>query len=115
MIEPTDAEQERWVLPAIAAVKAGRSAEAGPWLDAMLQALAGRGAAKVLLACTELPVVLSVAPSARGPMCIDTTRALARATVAHWRACAAAAVKPPDPFPAARRAAMSQPTPRRDR
>ncbi|MEP7056747.1 MAG: amino acid racemase [Caldimonas sp.] len=94
VIEPTDAEQDRWVLPAIAAVKAGRSTQAGPWLDAVLQALAERGAAKVLLACTELPVVLSVAPSARAGMCIDTTRALARATVVHWRACEAAAAVP---------------------
>jgi aspartate racemase len=83
--EPTADELERAVLPAIAAVKAGRLAEAGDFLDEVLGALARRGATHVLLACTELPLALAASRHPAPAICIDTNRALARATVAHWR------------------------------
>ncbi len=85
VVEPSEAEQDRWLQPAIAAVKAGQLAQAGEWLDAMLYALAERGVGHILLACTELPAALAATRSTRAALCIDTTRALARATVAHWR------------------------------
>lgn len=82
--EPTADELERTVLPAIAAVKAGNLPTAGDLLNDVLGALARRGAAHVVLACTELPLALAARRPAFPVICIDTNRALARATVAHW-------------------------------
>jgi aspartate racemase len=90
-ITPTEDELERHVLPAIAAVKAGRVAEASPWLAIALDALARRGARQVVLACTELPLALAAATTASPVACVDTNRALARATVMHWRAASSSA------------------------
>ena len=82
---PTDDELELSLLPAIAAVKAGRVAQAGPLMLAALHAMARRGATHILLACTELPIALAATASSVPVHCIDTTRVLAQATVAHWR------------------------------
>ncbi len=82
---PTDAELDQWLLPAIAAVKAGRIARAGELFDVALDAFARRGAKRVLLACTELPIALTAAKSSQRDHCIDPSRALARVTVAYWR------------------------------
>jgi aspartate racemase len=82
---PTDAELDQWLLPAIAAVKAGRIARAGELFDAALDSFARRGAKRVLLACTELPIALTAAKSVERDQCIDPSRALARVTVAYWR------------------------------
>ena len=70
------------VLPAIALVKRDRAAEAGPLLQRAVEHLVAAGAARVLLACTELPVALAAAPH---PACIDATEALARSCLAWWR------------------------------
>ncbi len=48
--------------------------------------LLGRGAAAVLLACTEVPVALDAIDSPVRAHCVDTTAALARACVSAWRA-----------------------------
>jgi aspartate racemase len=82
---PTDDELERAVLPAIAAVKAGRTLQAADLLGDALDALLLRGATCVVLACTELPLALEAAHHRSLGICIDTNRALARATVVHWR------------------------------
>lgn len=82
---PTDDELDRVVLPAIAAVKAGRTLQAADLLSDALDALSSRGAKYVLLACTELPLALAAGHHRSLTICIDTTRALARATVVHWR------------------------------
>ena len=82
---PTDAELDQWLLPAIAAVKAGRIARAGELTDKALDAFARRGAMHVLLACTELPIALAESKSAKRRLCIDPSRALARVTVDYWR------------------------------
>ena len=71
------------VLPAIAAVKRDRTAEAGPLLGRAVEHLRAAGALRVLLACTELPLALARAPI---PGCIDATEALARSCLAWWRA-----------------------------
>ena len=71
------------VLPAIALVKRDRAAEAAPLLARAVEHLGKKGAAHVLLACTELPLALATAPI---PGCIDATEALARACLAWWRA-----------------------------
>jgi aspartate racemase len=85
-LAPTDSELDGAILPAIAAVKSGQIAHAAQLLDAALDGLAARGARHVLLACTELPLALAASRHAGPTVCVDTTRALARATVAHWRA-----------------------------
>jgi aspartate racemase len=70
------------VLPAIALVKRDRAAEAAPLLARAVQRLRDAGAARVLLACTELPLALATSPI---PGCIDATEALARACLVWWR------------------------------
>jgi aspartate racemase len=79
-IAPTDEEQAKFVDPAIARVKAGNVAGARAPFEAAAQALAGRGAEAILLACTELPLA---AQGARCPVPIlDASQALADAVVA---------------------------------
>jgi len=84
-IAPAADELDLAVLPAIAAVKAGRILQAGDLLQDVLGALVRRGATHVVLACTELPLALAASRHRTPAICIDTNRALARATVAHWR------------------------------
>jgi aspartate racemase len=84
-LTPTDDELDRLLLPAIAAVKAGRIAQSGPLALEVLQGLSRRGATHIVLACTELPIALAGMEASLPAVCIDTTLALAKATVAHWR------------------------------
>jgi aspartate racemase len=44
-----------------------------------------RGATRLLLACTEVPVGLERIDSALLPICMDPTLTLAHACIAHWR------------------------------
>jgi aspartate racemase len=81
---PSDAVTDELMLPAIAGVKAGRVAEAGPLMAQSVQSLLDAGADVVILACTEAPIALSAADRGLGAVCIDSTMALARATVALW-------------------------------
>jgi aspartate racemase len=81
---PDDALLDEAMLPAIADVKAGRVAEAGTPMARAVQALRDQGAAVVILACTEAPIAMSTAPAALQALCIDSTAALARTTVALW-------------------------------
>jgi aspartate racemase len=81
---PDDALLDEAMLPAIAHLKAGRVAEAGAPMARAVQALRERGAAVVILACTEAPIAMSSAPAALQALCIDSTAALARATVVLW-------------------------------
>lgn len=83
---PPDDELEAVVLPAIERVKAGFPAEAGTMLVGSVQALLDRGAATVILACTETPLALDAVQSPLRAQCIDSTAALARACVAWWLA-----------------------------
>lgn len=83
---PEDADMTSLVLPAIALVKAGRAHEGGVLVEQAVQALLTRGAASVVLACTETPLALDAAQSQLRPNCIDGTAALARACVAWWQA-----------------------------
>jgi aspartate racemase len=77
---PTADEMTRWVLPGIAAVKAGRLPEAGEPLTQAVLALQRRGAAAVVLGCTEIPLALDAAHVSL-PL-IDATASLARRAVA---------------------------------
>jgi aspartate racemase len=86
---PGQDELLRWLLPAIAAVKAGQIAARSALLDQLLDSFAARGTTHVLLACTELPIALAASVAPRTGECIDSTLALARLTVSYWRTLAA--------------------------
>lgn len=81
---PTEDELAASVLPSIRMVKEGRSREAGALLAPAVQALLDRGAAAVVLACTETPVALDAVASPLRAHCVDSNRALARACVTRW-------------------------------
>jgi len=72
------------VLPSIRLVKQGKAQQAGRLLAPAVQALIERGAAAVILACTETPIALDAIGSPLRAQCIDSNRALARACVARW-------------------------------
>lgn len=76
---PTGIEMREWVTPAIAAVKAGRLDMGRALLVQAAAALQCRGAAAVVLGCTEIPLVLN---DANSPLpTIDATAALARSAI----------------------------------
>ena len=82
---PTEQVSEQLMLPAIAHVKAGRLDKAGPLMTATVEHLLERGAKTVILACTEAPIAMANSPDALARSCIDSTEALALATVKLWR------------------------------
>ena len=53
-------------------------------LESMGEALVAAGAARLVLACTEVPVGLERIHSPLLPVCVDPTLALAQACIAHW-------------------------------
>jgi aspartate racemase len=67
------------VMPGIQAVKATRLDEARVHLEAAARALQRRGARAVVLACTEIPLVLDA--QGAGLPVVDATAALARRVV----------------------------------
>ena len=84
IIEPEPGQIDRLVMPSIAAVKANRVAEAFLPLAEVVNSLASRGAAAVVLGCTEIPIAIQAGPAEglRVPV-VDTIDALARAAI-HW-------------------------------
>jgi aspartate racemase len=83
-LTPTEAEMASLVTPAIARVKANDPAAAHAPLAEAARALAARGAAAVVLGCTEIPLGLAAGPPLPFPVC-DTIDALAHAAIA-WHA-----------------------------
>ena len=84
-----DADEMRLlVTPGIAAVKAGDLRTGGTLLRTAARKLAARDADAIVLACTEIPLVVGVA-DVNGPAVVDATFALARHAVAHAAALAA--------------------------
>jgi aspartate racemase len=83
---PDEAEMQRLVSPALAAVKANRVAEAFDPLAEVVGSLGRRGARAVVLGCTEIPLGIQAGPwEALGVPLIDTIDALARASIAWAR------------------------------
>ena len=72
---------DRLVSPAIALVKANRVADAYAPLAEVVRSLARRGAASVVLGCTEIPLGIQAGPAPDTPV-VDTIDALARAAIA---------------------------------
>ncbi len=81
----TDADQEQLVLAAIMQVKRNDLDAAAPLLESAVAKLARDGAAGVILACTETPVVLDRLSPQSSALCVDATRALAKACTDWWR------------------------------
>ena len=81
-LTPTQDHMQRFVTPAIALVKANRVAEAYAPLAEAVQSLSARGAAAVVLGCTEIPLGLQAGRAETlGVTLIDTIDALARAAI----------------------------------
>lgn len=83
-IEPSDEEMSHLVSPAIALVKANRVVDAYAPLAEVVSSLSSRGAASVVLGCTEIPLGIQAGPVPDTPM-VDTIDALARAAIAWAR------------------------------
>lgn len=85
-IVPDTTQMQRLVSPAIAAVKANRLDDAYAPLVEVANDLAARGAAAVVLGCTEIPLGIQAGPAEalRAPL-VDTIDALARASIAWAR------------------------------
>ena len=84
-VAPAEAELTELIEPAVRAVKAGAVAEGGVGFQRAAYALHARGAASVILACTEVPPALAAVGPPAGFVCIDATGALAQACVDAWR------------------------------
>lgn len=82
-ITPTAEQQQRWVAAGITAVKAGRMGTGRRLLALAARALVARGAQVIVLACTEVPLVLGAVTD--GVPNLDATALLADAT-AQWAA-----------------------------
>jgi aspartate racemase len=80
----TDEEIARLFEPGCDAIKCGALPEGGKLLEQAAAALFARGAAQVVLGCTEVPVGLAAIRSPLLARCIDPTLALARACVNDW-------------------------------
>jgi len=97
-IAPDAAEMDGVVMPAIAAVKAGRVTETFAPVMRVVRSLQARGAEAVVLGCTELPLSLAAGPDGpdglRTPAVaiIDSIDALVRASIVWARGEAALAV-----------------------
>jgi aspartate racemase len=74
-------ERDEFINPGIELVKCGRLKEAGTAVHRAVTRLLERGAQKLILGCTELPVALEAVEPPNMENCIDATRALARASV----------------------------------
>ncbi len=86
VITPEDAEMADLVTPAIAAVKANLVQAAYAPLAETVKRLAARGAAAVVLGCTEIPLGIQAGPWQDLPVpLVDTIDALARASIAWAR------------------------------
>ncbi|HKX41673.1 MAG TPA: amino acid racemase [Burkholderiaceae bacterium] len=82
-VVPSATEMREWVMPGIAAIKAGALDRGRELLHAAAHALVQRGAQALVLGCTEVPLVL--VPGDTPAPVIDATAALARRAV-RWSA-----------------------------
>ena len=81
-IEPTRAQMDRLVTPAISLVKANQVSDAYEPLAEAANSLADRGATAVVLGCTEIPRGIQAGPADRLKVpVVDTIDALARAAI----------------------------------
>ncbi|TFW10248.1 aspartate/glutamate racemase family protein [Oxalobacteraceae bacterium OM1] len=81
----SDAEQDALFTPGCYAVKRNALDDGGKLLEAAAQALIDRGAERLVLACTEVPVGLQHIASPLAARSIDPTMALALSCVRIWQ------------------------------
>lgn len=81
----SEGEQNQLVLPAIEHVKRNEIKPAHALARDAVWRLRKRGAQTIILGCTEIPLAIDCVASDITPICVDATRALARACVAWWR------------------------------
>jgi aspartate racemase len=81
---PEEATMNTLISPGIECVKAGDPMRGGQLVEQAVQGLLNRGAAAVILACTETPLALDATNSPLRAHCVDSTAALARSCVAWW-------------------------------
>jgi aspartate racemase len=79
---PDPEAEQPWVDDCIRAVKAGDMAASGQALDEVLRRARQRGAATVIMGCTEIPLAMLYA-HADGLALVDSSLELARACVQH--------------------------------
>ncbi|MDR3518979.1 MAG: amino acid racemase [Azospirillaceae bacterium] len=84
-LTPDDGEMADWVMPGIRAVKRGDVDRGKTLLMQAAARLVARGAAILVLACTEIPVVIKAGDWPEATV-VDSTAALARACVRYFRA-----------------------------
>ncbi|WP_054179662.1 aspartate/glutamate racemase family protein [Trabulsiella odontotermitis] len=85
VVVPTDEELAQWFVPGCYAVKRGALAEGGALLSQQANALFARGAQKLVLACTEVPVALEAVNSSFLPLTWDPAQALAERCSHLWQ------------------------------
>jgi len=78
-------DQENFVDPAIKAIKANDLGRATPLIERAAERLLEQGASSIVLACTEIPVVLDRFQPALAARCVDVTSALAEACIDWWQ------------------------------
>jgi aspartate racemase len=81
----TPEELDSLFTPGCYAIKQGELERGGKLLELAAQRLVERGAARLVLACTEVPVGLAHIGSGLMPISVDPTQALADACLAYWR------------------------------
>lgn len=84
-IEPTEEELAQWFVPGCYAVKRGALEEGGEQLMRQANALFDRGAQKLILACTEVPVALVAVKAPFYDLTFDPSQALAERCSQLWQ------------------------------
>lgn len=81
---PTTEDLNRLIMPGIRAVKAGKLAWGQALMLEAAQNLMDRGASRLILGCTEIPLAMPTNDPVWTPRLVDSTSALARACVRWW-------------------------------
>ncbi|MCU5772508.1 amino acid racemase [Erwiniaceae bacterium BAC15a-03b] len=82
---PTAQETEQWFVPGCYAVKRGAVEEGGALLAKLAQALLDRGAERLILACTEVPLALDAIGWSPPQRAIDPAAAMAAHCARLWQ------------------------------
>lgn len=85
-LEPTPQELTAWFVPGCYAVKRGALEEGGTLLSTQARALFSRGAEKLVLACTEVPLALAAVNAPFLAQTFDPAQALAQQCAQLWQA-----------------------------
>jgi aspartate racemase len=85
VVEPTEEELAQWFVPGCYAVKRGALVEGGALLALQANALFARGAQKLVLACTEVPVALEAINAPFRHLTYDPAQALAERCSTLWQ------------------------------